>query len=1030
MTTLANAMSVALKNAQSFKAEQERVAELQIINSIQQGLAAELNFQGIVDLVGDKLREVLNTGDFSIYWYDEKTKLAHYLYTYEHSRRLEISPRAPTPGGQFETMLRTRQPIVANHAADFERLNIPTVPGTDAARSLISIPIFSSDRVLGGIQIENHERENAFGESEIRLLTTIAASLGTALANARLFDETQRLLKETEESNAELAIITSVQQGLASKLDMQAIYDLVGDKIRQIFDAQVVFISTFDRQTNLNHLKYAIERSKRISVPPLPIRERLQRYLDETHQSVVINRDAIQALSGYGIEVVADTDPPKSLVFVPLIVGSEVKGMISLQNLDHENAFSESDIRLLQTLASSMSVALENARLFDETQRLLKETEQRNAELAVINSIQEGVAAELNFQNIIDLVGDKLREVLQTGEIGIRWYDYENRIVHYLYEYEHGERLTVPPSPSRIGWEIITSSREPRIRNTALEVIEAGNLPGTDSAKSNLAVSIIGSDRVLGSIVIENYEREYAFSPSDVRLLTTVASSMGVALENARLFDETQRLFQAEQQRTAELQIINSIQQGLAAELDFQAIIGLVGDKLRQVLSTGDIGIRWYDEKENLLHYLYEYEHGKRLEIPSHPPEERPIWRKMVETRKPVIWNTAAEGNALSPSFEGTDESKSGVYVPVIVNDRILGNIVLEDYEREYTFGESELRLVTTIAASLGTSLENARLFDETQRLLKETEQRAAELAILNDIGKAMARTLDVKALARTIGDQVREIFSAEIADILLYDSISNMVGLIYSYSGGYFDAEPAWELGEGGLTTRIILSGQPLLLNSAREIEEQGAVAYVTTPPGEPDPQSYLGVPVMVGDRVLGVVDVQSLRPNAFDENNLRLLQTLSSNMGVTLENARLFDEMSRHARESAALTEVGRDISSTLNLSSVMERIAAHARELLRADTSAIFLPESNGTSYKAIVAQGVHAEEIRADTIQAGEGIIGALAQQGKAEFVNDSNNNPRAVQIPGTPADEEERLMVAPLLTGEKVGGMMAVWREAG
>ncbi|MGZ9220926.1 MAG: GAF domain-containing protein, partial [Anaerolineales bacterium] len=295
LTTLANSMSVALQNAQSFKAEQERVAELQIINSIQQGLAAELNFQGIVDLVGDKLREVLNTGDFSIYWYDEKTKLAHYLYTYEHGRRLEISPRAPTPGGQFETMLRTRQPIVANHAADFERLNIPTVPGTDAARSLISIPIFSSDRVLGGIQIENHERENAFGESEIRLLTTIAASLGTALENARLFDETQRLLKETEESNAELAIITSVQQGLASKLDMQAIYDLVGDKIRQIFDAQVVFISTFDRQTNLNHLKYAIERSKRISVPPLPIRERLQRYLDETHQSVVINRDAIQA---------------------------------------------------------------------------------------------------------------------------------------------------------------------------------------------------------------------------------------------------------------------------------------------------------------------------------------------------------------------------------------------------------------------------------------------------------------------------------------------------------------------------------------------------------------------------------------------------------------------------------------------------------------------------------------------------------------------------------------------------------------
>ena len=81
----------------------------------------------------------------------------------------------------------------------------------------------------------------------------------------------------------------------------------------------------------------------------------------------------------------------------------------------------------LATVAASMGVALENARLFDETQRLLKETEQRAAELSVINRVQEGMAAELDFQAIIDLVGDKLREVFNTGDIGIRWYDAEER---------------------------------------------------------------------------------------------------------------------------------------------------------------------------------------------------------------------------------------------------------------------------------------------------------------------------------------------------------------------------------------------------------------------------------------------------------------------------------------------------------------------------------------------------------------------------------------------------------------------------
>ena len=99
-------------------------------------------------------------------------------------------------------------------------------------------------------------------------------------------------------------------------------------------------------------------------------------------------------------------EKPKSQMYVPMIAGDEVKGIISLQNLDHEHAFSNSDVSLLTTLANSMSVALESARLFDETNRLLKETEQRNAELAVINSVQESLVAKIDMQGIYEMVGE------------------------------------------------------------------------------------------------------------------------------------------------------------------------------------------------------------------------------------------------------------------------------------------------------------------------------------------------------------------------------------------------------------------------------------------------------------------------------------------------------------------------------------------------------------------------------------------------------------------------------------------------
>ena len=105
-------------------------------------------------------------------------------------------------------------------------------------------------------------------------------------------------------------------------------------------------------------------------------------------------------------------EPVRSAVFVPLVVGGRATGVISLQNLDREHAFAETDERLLLTLAGSLSVALDNA-------RLIYETRQRNAELALINSVQEAIAGELDQQAIYDLVGDKIRDVFDAQVVGI-----------------------------------------------------------------------------------------------------------------------------------------------------------------------------------------------------------------------------------------------------------------------------------------------------------------------------------------------------------------------------------------------------------------------------------------------------------------------------------------------------------------------------------------------------------------------------------------------------------------------------------
>src|SRR5207245_5162458 len=214
----------------------------------------------------------------------------------------------------------------------------------------------------------------------------------------------------------------------------------------------------------------------------------------------------------------------------------------------------------------------------------------------------------------------------------------------------------------------------------------AGPLPGTDDSQSAVLVPILGSDRVLGLIVMEKYERKDACGEAEVRLHSTVAASMGVALENARLFDETQRLLKETEQRNAELAIINSVQAALAAELNIQGIYDAVGDKIRDIFHNRDMSIRIYDPKTNLIHYPYTYENGVRLKLASQPLGEKGFTAHVLGTREALVVNehmaqaVEKHGATLIP---GSEMEKSAVYVPLIAGDQARGIIGLMDMERE-----------------------------------------------------------------------------------------------------------------------------------------------------------------------------------------------------------------------------------------------------------------------------------------------------------------------------------------------------------
>jgi GAF domain-containing protein/CheY-like chemotaxis protein/HPt (histidine-containing phosphotransfer) domain-containing protein len=991
------------------EAGRERAERIQgALYRIAETASAAEDMQDFYGKIHGIVGELMYAGNFYIALYDAERDMINFPYN------IDEDPDQPDPNlwepfgsgyaaGTTAYLLRTGRPMLLT-AKDNRRLAArgEIVLVGEEAVTWLGVPLQSEGKTLGAVVVQSYREDLAHSEADKELLTFVGRHIAAALERTRLIDETRQ-------RNAELALINDVQRGLAMKLDMQAMYDLVGDRLQEIFDAQVVDIGVIDESAGLIRFPYTIEKGVRYQDEPMSVIG-FRKMVLETQAPLLFGAVTPELLAEHGQPKVMQGEPAKSAVFVPLVVAGRATGVISLQNVDREHAFNEADTRLLTTLAGSLSVALENARLFEETR-------QRNAELALINDVQRGLAENLDMQSMYDLVGERLNEIFDAQVIDIGMLDAEAGVIRYPFTIERGERIPDQPTPLTAGpGAYVLEHREPVLINERFAGVVAERFGGGfiigEPPKSGVYVPLVVGGRATGRISLQNLDREHAFTEADVRLLTTLAGSLSVALENARLFEETR-------QRNAELALINDVQQGLAENLEMQAMYDLVGDRIRDIFDAQVVAIGILDRDTGLLEHPYMYEKGVRYTTEPLAIEGGPT-RYVLDTGEPLVINErfTERANELgdAPTWGSGDDPLSGVYVPLIVGGAAIGRITLQNMDREHAFSPADVSLLSTLAGSLSVALENARLFEETR-------QRAAELAIVNNVGQALAEQLELDALIERLGDQLQEVFSADLVYVALHDRATDMIEFAYYSEAGERRDNPPMRYGEG-LTSKILQTREPMLLNRATAFEEVG-VAVVGTPA-----KSYLGVPIIAGSAAIGVISVQSTeQAGRFGESDSRLLSTIAANVGIAIANARLYQETRRRASEMAALAELGRELGSLLELDPIVGRIADRARELLEADTSAVFLEEEGGERFVPAVALGELAELILQDAIRPGEGIIGELAVRGVAEVVNDVATDERAVHIPGSAEGVEERLMAAPLLARGRVTGMMAVWRTA-
>jgi len=292
-----------------------------------------------------------------------------------------------------------------------------------------------------------------------------------------------------------------------------------------------------------------------------------------------------------------------------------------------------------------------------------------------------------------------------------------------------------------------------------------------------------------------------------------------------------------------------------------------------------------------------------------------------------------------------------------------------------------------------------------------QTDLQSKIEPLLLEVADVVNTTLDLDTTLRRVAELVRKVFDYEIFAILLLNEKTQELRIRFNV--GY----------KRELADKIRIKMGEGVTGLAAQHREAMLVGDVTTDPryisGVPDVRSELAVPLIVKNKVIGVIDIESPQPNHFTEEHKRLLTLIASRMAVGIENARLYTRTTRQARTLLLLNEIARELTSILNLDELLKRIAELLSRLIDYQMFSILLVDPTGEKlqhrFSLRFQENIHLKH----DIPIGEGVVGYAVQQKEVVLVSDVTKDSHYILL--NPETRSE--LAAPLIYKDKVIGVL-------
>ena len=801
--------------------------------------------------------------------------------------------------------------------------------------------------------------------------------------------ERERFAEHAQRRADELVTLNEVSMAISSLMELDNIFNLIYEQIKHHFQLDVFFITLYDEKTGKLSFPLTVDNGKLWHEPEreLSKSQRVAQVI-RTGEPLLWNRTALEIQEAMRSDnrVGDPSQVAASILINPLQVGKRIIGVISVQSYKVD-AYTKEHLILLSALAHQIVIAIENARLFEETK-------QKAQQLSILNEIGQAISALKDLPELLEVVFQQAQQYLNIDTFYVGLYDPKKEEVVYPIMYDDGQRYDSKPDKLSDGsylYKLLLGEKAKLINRTMEELAilptSSGMLGNTSKLSASLMIVPLAlGNRVIGVFSAQSYTMN-AYNESDLNLFIRIANQVSIAIENSRLYT-------AAQEEIAERQKIE--EQLRSAEAKYRDLV----ERVPAVIYSSESGAtgHWFyvsPQIESLLGFT-----------PQEWIADPNLWYQQIhpDDREYTI---ATEEKMLTQGSKLVTE-----YRIFAKNGRLLW---IRDESTNVSISDNQLFVVQGLLTDITIRKQAESTLKESEEkyhsLFITAERQARELTLLGEVQSALASELDLSILIHTVVEAIAKTFGYIF--VSLYKLENGFLQL--QHQVGYEDVIEKISPREG-VSGKVINTGQPILiLDVTREPNFLRASPHI---------KSEICVPLFDGDEVFGILNVESSQEYQLTEDDLRLMNVLSEQFNIAIRRARLYADRAESLRREHHINEFAHALSSTLDLPSILETVTRLSVELIGADTGTVSIMSDDGMEMTNIYSFN---EKPELDKVSPrGQGLIWLIYEKERPVVVDEYSQHSNAA--PEWSASGLHAFLGVPITIGEKCLGVMTLYNR--